>query len=71
MKKDTKLWIVGKVGKKNYLEWQFQGVFSELEKAVSACKDEDYFIGLSKLNMEYNTGESVDWPGAYYPKRKK
>ena len=66
-----KLWIVGKIGLKNYLEWQFEGVFDDEQKAIAACKDDKYFIGPTTLNEEYAIGESDDWVDAYYPIEKE
>ena len=66
-----KLWVVGKIGLKNYLEWQFEGVFDDEQKAIAACKDENYFVGPTTLNQEYDTEEAVDWVDAYYPIHKE
>lgn len=63
-----RLWLVGKVNSENYKEWEFQGVFITKARAVAACKDEFYFVGVLTLN-EALPYESEDWPGAYYPMR--
>ena len=64
----TKLWIVGKVDKENFLEWEFQGVFDTKKKAVSVCKDWTYFVGPVNLNEDrWHVGGTKLWSGAYYP----
>lgn len=63
------LWIVCKrVDEDHY--WEFCGVFDDEKKAATACKTADYFIGPANLNEELSV-ETVDWPGAYYPKCKE
>lgn len=60
----NELWIVGK-----YVEsrpWEFQGVFDDERKAVSACKSADYFVAPVTLNAEVPE-QTQEWPGVYYP----
>lgn len=59
----TKLWVVGKFV---YPSWQFQGIFSTEEKAVSQCQDWYHFVGPVELDAELPK-EAVSWPGCYYP----
>lgn len=71
------LWIVGQV--RNPVEvadeviqlstsgWEIQGLFGTEAEAAAACPDDTFFIG--PVNMgEAFPHESVDWPGAYWPK---
>ena len=60
------LFVVGKVNRENYLEWEFIGIFDEREKAEKECFDDRYFVGPCKLN-ESSDIEKQDWPGGYYP----
>ena len=62
-----KLWVVGKVNRENYKEWEFQGVFDDEQKAASICRDMTWFVAPAQLN-ECVTTERVSWPGAYYSK---
>ncbi len=62
-----KLWIVGKVSKENHLEWGFQGVFDNEQKANAVCEDETWFIGPIILNEEIPSEPDICWPEAYYP----
>lgn len=69
MKKKTVLWICGKAIKgKN--KWEFQGIFSSEQKAISACRNKMYFIGEVILDEEL-PDETIEWKGAYYPLDKK
>lgn len=65
-----KLWVVGHVLNDDGTEWTFCGVFDTEAKAVAACKNEDYFVGLAELNQELPE-KIIDWPDAYYPKAEK
>jgi hypothetical protein len=63
-----KAWIVGRVAKwdaENSV-WHFQGVYSTLELAEAACRDEDYFVGPAIID-EQVPHEPLVWPGAWYP----
>lgn len=46
--------------------WEFAGIFDTEAKAVAACEDSHYFVAPVTLN-ESQPGESVIFPGAYYP----
>ena len=62
-----KLWVVGKVNKKNHRQWEFQGVFDDMGVAEDTCKDESWFVGPVTLNQVI-PDETIVWPGAcYYP----
>jgi len=43
--------------------WEISGIFSEKEKAISACRDESYVIGQFELDKQL-PHESVD--GVWY-----
>src|SRR3990167_4528459 len=60
------LWLCG-LNKIDPDNWEFIGVFSDEQKAIDACKDEDYFIAPIKLN-ECAPDETTEFPDAYYPK---
>lgn len=65
-----KLWIVGKYvyhkrGRKESA-WEFQGVFSSLRRAKSACKTRDYFYAPAKLNERIPHTQEA-WIGLHYP----
>lgn len=62
-----KVWIVGRVDKRDYLRWEFQGVYDDKQKAIAACEDETWFIGPAQVNAPIPK-ESIEWPGAFYPK---
>jgi len=51
-----KIWIVGQYRgvSKNRIDvaWDFQGIFDNKGKAVSACKNKNYFIMPAILNKE-------------------
>jgi hypothetical protein len=60
-----KLWIVGKWHGEN-ANWEFMGVFSTQEKAVTACLDRTYFLGSAILD-EALPRELIDWKDFRYP----
>ncbi len=62
------VWICGKhiSHDDNGTVWDFQGVFSTEEQAISACKDDNYFIGPTEMNVVLPE-EKIIWPGCYYP----
>lgn len=64
------LWIVGKADEKDYLRWEFQGIFDNEQLASDACEGELWFIGPALLNAPVPT-EAATWPGAYYPRLRK
>ena len=68
-----KLWITGKYLKaleNDEIAWDFKGVFSSKKEAISACHDDNYFIGPAKLN-EKHKDETILWPDCYYPHLEK
>ena len=62
------LWIVGQKKDGNLWSWGFEGVFDSEEKAIKACKDDDFFIAPTPLN--YSQPDAAIWLGAYYPLRE-
>ena len=62
------LWIVGQYvsGERGSVVWQLSGVFDSKEKAVSACRTWEYFVGSVTLNQQF-PHETVPWEGCYYP----
>lgn len=65
-----KLWIVGQLINIGSHDWEFQGIFSSEELAISACYTHMYFVGPVQLDVEFPQ-KTMDWPGAYYPKSMK
>ena len=66
------LWLCGQYQgslKTGATAWDFQGIFSTKDKAISACKGWGYFIAPVFLDMEL-PGESVIFPNLEYPRRK-
>ena len=59
------LWICGQWV--NDKEWDFQGIFDSEQKAIDACTHDNYWIAPVKLNETYPQ-ETVQMPGAYYPR---
>ena len=57
------LWIVGQVKSHG---WEFQGVFLSKERAIAACRTDQYFIGPATINESLPHERRV-WEGAYYP----
>lgn len=60
------VWVAGQVINDELGQWEIIGVFSDEEKAVSACREPTDFVGPVKLDAIYPR-ESIDWAGAYYP----
>lgn len=60
-----KLWIVGKKIDKDTWVWGFEGVFDSEQKAIDACREDDYFIAPTCLNKSHP--DAKVWEGAYYP----
>ncbi len=60
-------WLVGKTTNAEGTEWEFQGIFDNVDVAVSQCKNENYFVGPVILN-EVVPDVTRTWPGAWYPK---
>ena len=73
MKKCLRLWVVFQLkGKWRKPEdggsvIEFQGVFSTEQKAIDACRDENYFMAPVKLDKEL-PHESIQMNGGCYPK---
>ena len=60
------VFIVGqyKHGEHPDIVWEFQGVFDSAEKAIAACKTDDYFVSLERVNqpIAHETVQiSQDW----------
>ena len=66
------LWLVGQFIEENAqgIMWEFQGIFNSEDKAIKACKDEDYFIVPADMNKEIPKDTVYNWPGLKYPLRK-
>lgn len=65
IRKETTVYVVGKfvlVYNKGLLE--LEGIFTDYNRAVEACKTIDHFVGPVPLNQQLPDG---DWPGLYYP----
>jgi len=62
------LWICGQYrgGEISNVIWDFQGIFSEKEMAIRACRDRNYFIAPVTLNENVPDKDEV-WPGVEYP----
>ena len=60
------LWVVGKVTDEAAKAWEMQGVFSDKNAAISACRDYTYFVGPVIMNMSL-PHDTVEWFGAFYP----
>ena len=65
MKNKKILWIVGEKKEEGEWAWGFEGVFDSEEKAIKACKKDDFFIAPTPLNYAHPDG--TDWQGGYYP----
>lgn len=66
----SKLFIVGRVTSAPDTQpptWEFQGVFSTEEQAVSACRDFTYFLGPATLDESLPHETMPEWPGARFP----
>ena len=62
------LWLVGQW--RGDYEWEFQGVFSSKEKAIAACRNNNYFLAPVYLNSEC-PDEKRGMPNCEYPTRKR
>jgi len=63
------IWIVGKRTGDPWREsmtWEFQGVFSDREAAIAACRSEAYFVGPAEMDNAL-PDDCVPWNGAFYP----
>lgn len=67
------VWIVGQMIDDSAGEdgeariWEFGGVFTSEEKAIAACRFDEYFIAPHRLN-EAQPHETVPMIGCYYPR---
>ena len=67
-KKETNLFVVGKVDRKSSLVWVLIGIFDEESLALAACLTKYHFIAPAILNEELrNSVPRIPWPGAYFP----
>lgn len=64
---DDKLWIVGQFTEDN--SWAFQGVFSDLQLADNACRDENYFIFPVTLNHNF-PHKNEDYKIHFHPRKQ-
>lgn len=61
-----KLWLVGQTLNDDGTVWEFQGVFSTEELALSACVKDNFFI--ARITVDYAlTVETCDWELCWYP----
>ena len=63
------VWIVGKRTGNPWREsmtWEFQGVFSDREAAIAACRSDAHFVGPAVMDCEL-PDEETPWDGACYP----
>jgi len=58
--------VVGKIDANDHLRWEFQGMFSDLDRAVKACRDWRYFVAPAIMNAEIPE-DMIPWPDLYYP----
>ncbi len=66
---DNILWICGRlIGEWDAAGtiWSFQGVFTNRDLAIAACKDETYFIFSSEIDMQLCHDNTFP-PDGYYP----
>jgi hypothetical protein len=63
------VWIVGKnLGECIHgIVWSLEGICWNEDKAISMCKDENFFIGPVNFNDPLPE-KTTTWPGCYYPK---
>ncbi len=59
------LFVVGKslIGNDR---WEFAGVFSTADKAVTACRDRTYFVAPAPLDFQPPENTET-WPGLFWP----
>jgi hypothetical protein len=65
LNKSETFWGCGQI--KKHPAWEWQGLFSTEEKAVAACRNEDYFIFPIILDEEL-PDKTINIQDAYYPK---
>ena len=61
-----KLFLVGEVINKEPLMWNFQGVYSFEEKAISKCLDDNFFIALVEVDFD-EPRDLREFDYFYYP----
>jgi hypothetical protein len=61
-----KLFLVGEVINKEPLMWNFQGVYSFEEKAISKCLDDNFFIALVEVDFD-GPRDLREFDYFYYP----
>tara|TARA_R100000951_G_scaffold102460_1_gene94577 strand:- start:372 stop:710 length:339 start_codon:yes stop_codon:yes gene_type:complete len=59
------LWIVGKWVSSSE-PWEFQGVYDDIDLAISNCISNNYFVGPAKLN-DTQEDAHTEWTGCFYP----
>jgi hypothetical protein len=68
---DTKvLWLVGQMINEtdpDHPVWEFGGIFASEEKAIAACRADNYFIAPTSLDYAWPE-ESMVMPDSYYPR---
>ena len=64
----NRVWICGQYKSGEFLNtvWDLQGIFSTREKAVAACRNENYFIAPVTVD-EVVPDETTSFPGVEYP----
>ena len=66
---NNKVWICGQLigeWEETGSKWSFQGVFTSKELAITACKNERYFIFSAEINEELPS-ENLLPPDGQYP----
>ena len=63
-------WLVGQYrsGKFPDIIWEFQGLFTNEDLAIKACKNSNYFYHKVKVNEELPE-ETFEFPEVIYPLR--
>ena len=62
-----KVWVCGRrLDPKDDRMWALQGIFTDREQAIQACKDKTYFIGSVILDVELPP-EVEPFPESGYP----
>lgn len=66
---DSDLWACGQWRREEddgLSVWDFQGVFNSEQRAIQACRGDNWFIWPVVVNAEM-TEEPIEAPGGYYP----
>ena len=71
------MWLVGQImsavidkenGVLKNINWDFQGVFDDREKAIATCKNPWYFImGEFEINQEFSEDRTETMKDGFYP----